>query len=143
MNCYCVLQDKSIIPLIGAVSYSTGDGLELTSRYGYDYSKRPQSLTFRRRNTALTLTAQIAFNPVLCAENNLVMNDYISDLEHLCGEKVDLFWNKRNVGSFVVQSVQFSGSVDHISLISQMAVSLSMIEGFVKRENLTTIVNTL
>lgn len=143
MNCYCVLSDKSILPLIGAVSYSTGDGLELTSRYGYDYSKKPQSLTYRKRNTALTLTAQIAFNPVLCTENNVSMTDYIADLEHLCGQKVDLYWNKRKVGSFVVQSVQFSGSVDHIQLLSQMAVSLSMVEGFVRRENLTTIVKTL
>ena len=143
MNCYCVLSDKSILPLIGPVSYSTGDGLELSSRYGYDYSKKPQSLTHRKRNTALTLTAQIAFNPVLCIKNNVMMMDYISDLEHLCGQKIDLFWNKRNVGSFVVQSVQFSGSVDHISIISQMAVSLSMTEGFVRRENLTAIVKTL
>lgn len=143
MNCYCILDDKSILPLIGAVSYSTGDGLELSQRYGYDYSKKPQSLTHRKRNTALTLTAQTAFNPVLCAENGLEMMDYISDLEHLCGQKVDLFWNKKNIGSFVVQSVQFSGNVDCVHIISQMAVSLAMTEGYVKRENIETVVKTL
>mgnify|MGYP003301221604 CR=1 FL=1 len=140
MNNYFVLQDKSVLPLIGAVSYSTGDGLELSQRYGYDYSKKPQSLTHRKRNTALTATVQTSFNPVLCSENDVMMMDYISDLEHVCGQKVDFYWNKKAIGSFVIQSVQFSGATDAVQILSGMAVSFSMTEGYVRRENLETAV---
>ena len=143
MHSYFVLSDKSVLPLIGTVSFSSGDGLELSQRYGYDYSKKPQSLTHRKRNTALTVTVQTSFNPVLCAENNIMMMDYISDLEHICGQKVDFYWNKQNVGSFVIQSVQFSGATDAVQILSGMAVSLSMTEGYVRRENLETAVKAL
>lgn len=143
MHSYFVLNDKSVLPLIGAVSFSSGDGLELSQRYGYDYSKKPQSLTHRKRNTALTVTIQTSFNPLLCAENNIMMMDYISDLEHICGQKVDFYWNTQNMGSFVIQSVQFSGATDAVQILSGMAVSLSMTEGYVRRENLETAVKAL
>lgn len=143
MDNFFILDSKEVIPLIGAQSYSTGDGLELSQKYGYDYSKSPQSLTHRKRNTALTATIQATFNPVLCAESDIPMMDYISRLEHLTGKKIEFYWNRENVGSFVIQSVQFSGSVDTIQVFSQMAVSIAMTEGFIRRENLTTAVKTV
>lgn len=135
--------DKEIIPIIGAQSYSTGDGLELSTRYGYDYSKAPQTLTHRKRNTALTATVQAVVTPSLCAENDVFMMDYVSRIENLSGKKVDFYWNGENIGSFVIQSVQFSCSADAVNVFSQISVSLSMTEGYVRRETLSSDVRTL
>lgn len=140
---YAVLQDLTVIPFIGANTLSTGDGLELSQRYGYDASKKPQSLVFRKRNTALTATIQIAFSPMLCQNEGYNVFEYISALENLCGQKIDLYWNKTQRGSFVIQSVDFSANVDVYSVFPEMAVSLSLTEGYVKRETLQTAVSTL
>lgn len=142
MNSYIVI-DSAVIPLIGANTYSTGDGLELSQRYGYDASKRPQSLTHRKRNTALTATIQIGFTPKLCIDAGYQLFDYISSLEDVCGKKADIYWNGRFKGSFVISGVEFSASVDIYSIFPEMSVSLSMTEGFIKRETLQTAVSTL
>ena len=143
MKSYFILEDLTTLPLIGANTLSTGDGLELSQRYGYDASKKPQSLVFRKRNTALTATIQIAFNPLLCNEENYTIFEYISALEDVCGKKVDLFWNGKQRGAFVIQSVDFSANVDTYSIFPEMAVSIALTEGYVRRETLQTAVSTL
>lgn len=143
MKNYIVLDDLSTIPILGGNTYSTGDGLELSQRYGYDASKRPQSLTHRKRNTALTATIQAGFTPKLCIDAGYQLFDYISELEDVCGKKVDIYWNGRFKGAFVILGVEFSASVDIYSIFPEMSVSLSMTEGFIKRETLQTAVSTL
>lgn len=140
MDNYFVLPNKEVMPLIGTISYSTGDGLDVSQRYGYDASHSSQGLTHRKRNTALTASIQLAFTPSLCIEHDKSMMDYIADLEHVCGQKVDFYWNREKRGSFVIQSVQFSGTIDCIQIFSQVTVSISMTEGFVRRETLNTAV---
>ena len=140
---YAVLQDLTVIPLIGANTLSTGDGLELSQRYGYDASKKPQSLTHRKRNTALTATLQTAFNPKLCNENGYTIFEYITELEGVCGKKVDLFWNGKEKGSLIVTSVDFSANTDTFSVFPEMAVSISLTEGYVSHPTPQTAVSTL
>ena len=142
MKNYIVLNNKTIIELLGVTTVSTGDGLEVTQRYGYDYSKKPQSLVYRRRNTALTATIQTAFNALMCADAGKDIYDYISDIEDITGQKVDIYINGKPFGSFVITSIQFSLSCDTISVIQSAAVSISLVEGYIARETLYTKVKT-
>lgn len=143
MRNYLIKSDSTTLPLIGGVSLSTGDGLETKQRYGYDYSKKPQSLIFRKRNTALNATIQIVFNAPLCTDNNYGLMDYISELESVCGDRVSVYWNDENLGDFIVTQVQFSSQVDPLVIFPQMSVSLAFTEGYVKRETIYTNVGTL
>lgn len=131
------------LPLIGGVTLSTGDGLELSQRYGYDYSKTPQSLTYRRRNTALTASLQLAFNNSQCLDAKYGMMDYISELEEVCGERVTLVWNGVTFGDFVITQVQFSSQVDPMVIYPQMSVSVALTEGWVRHNTIYTGVGTL
>lgn len=143
MRNYLIKSDSKELPLIGATTLSTGDGLETKQRYGYDYSKKPQSLVFRKRNTALNATIQLVFNNTLCTENNYGLMDYISELESVCGDKVTVYWNDENMGDFIVTQAQFSAQIDPLVIYPQMSVSLAFTEGYVKHENLQTKVGTL
>lgn len=144
MENYLVLPDSKILPLIGAVTYSTGDGLDVSSRYGYDYSNAPQSLVYRKRNTALTASVQLSFNNRMCVDAGLMnILEYIDDIQDSVGRLVKLYWNGRNTGSFILLSAQFSATVDHLQIFPDMAVSMSFTEGFVRYENLSTAVSTL
>ena len=143
-NYFVIDTQKTIVPIYGAVSFSTGDGLDLSSRYGYDYSKKPQSLIYRKRNTALTATVQMAFTPSFIIEKDKKPFDYIADLEESCGKKVDFYWNGQPVGSFVIQSIQFALTTDVYAGFSQCSVSISMTEAYKKRGNLAEVaVSTL
>jgi hypothetical protein len=143
MRNYLIKSDSKELPLIGATTLSTGDGLETKQRYGYDYSKKPQSLIFRKRNTALNATIQLVFNNTLCTENSYGLMDYISELESVCGDKVTVYWNDENMGDFIVTQAQFSAQIDPLVIYPQMSVSLAFTEGYVKHETLQTKVGTL
>jgi hypothetical protein len=117
--------------------------VETKQRYGYDYSKKPQSLIFRKRNTALNATIQLVFNNTLCTENSYGLMDYISELESVCGDKVTVYWNDENMGDFIVTQAQFSAQIDPLVIYPQMSVSLAFTEGYVKHETLQTKVGTL
>jgi hypothetical protein len=143
MDCYISLDSKSI-PLVGPVSFSTGDGLDVSQRYGYDYSRAPQSLVHRKRTTALTASVNLSFAESMCADAGAAsIYDYIDDLQNTVGARVNLFWNGRNFGSFVVVSAQVTASVDAVQPISAASVALSLTEGYVRRETLQTEVRTL
>ena len=131
------------LPLIGGITLSTGDGLEVSQRYGYDYSKTPQSLTYRRRNTALTASLQLAFNNKQCLDAKYGMMDYISELEEVCGERVTLVWNGVTFGDFVITQLQISSQVDPMVIFPQVSVSISLTEGWVRKSNIYTGVGTL
>jgi hypothetical protein len=143
MRNYLIKSDSKELPLIGATTLSTGDGLETKQRYGYDYSKKPQSLIFRKRSTALNATIQLVFNNTLCTENSYGLMDYISELESVCGDKVTVYWNDENMGDFIVTQAQFSAQIDPLVIYPQISVSLAFTEGYVKHETLQTKVGTL
>ena len=124
------------IPLLGAVSYSMGSVVETSQRYGYDYSKAPQTLVYRKRNTAKTATVNLAFNPALCFEYELQPMDYVAQLEGLCGKKGVFVWEGEAVGSFVVQSISFSADADCYQIFGAMSVTLTLTEAYVRRRNL-------
>lgn len=143
MKNYLVDTNKKVLPLLGAQSFSTGDGLELSQRYSYDYSKSHQSLVFRRRNTALTASMQIQFTNRMCVEAGFMnILDYIDDLHDTTGRLFDLYWQARLVGRFIVISTQFSAVADAQQIFPAMAVSLAFTEGFIRRETLYTAVST-
>lgn len=143
MQNYFIRKDDEILPIIGGVTLSTGDGLEVSQRYSYDYSKTPQSLTYRRRNTALTASLQLAFNNKQCLDAKYGMMDYISELEEVCGERVTLVWNGVTFGDFVITQIQFSSQVDPMAIYPQMAVSIALTEGWVRHNTIYTGVGTL
>ena len=141
---YIVDPDRKVIPIIGAQSFSTGDGLELSQRFSYDYSKSPQSLVFRKRNTALTASIQLVFNNRMCVDAGFLnILEYIEELHESTGRLVDLYWQSKFFGKFIIISSQFSASVDASQIFPQMAVSLAFTEGFVRRETLYTAVSAL
>lgn len=135
--------DNYTLPLIGGITFSTGDGLETSQRYGYDYSKKPQSLVFRKRNTAFTASIQLSFNANQCLDYDKELMDYIAELEGICGEKCLLYWNEVNYGSFIITQAQFSAQCDPYSLFPQMNVSLALNEGYIKHETIYSKVSTL
>jgi hypothetical protein len=144
MNHYFVLPDSKILPIVGPVSYSTGDGLELTQRYGYDYSNAPQGLVYRKRNTALTASIQLTMNDKMCLDEGYIsIFEYIDDVQDAVGKKVELFWNGRKTGSFVIVSAQVASTVDAVGVFGDVSISLALTEGFVRRETLQNKVSTL
>lgn len=144
INNYFILDsDVSEFPLIGAISYSIGEGLETTQKYGHDYSKRPQSLVYRKKNTAKTVSIQLSFTPTYCMEFDKLPMDYVAQLEAITGQKVYFFWNRQQVGTFVVSQIQFSCTVDCYQLFDSMSVSLSLTEGYYKPKNLAETEKTL
>jgi hypothetical protein len=139
-----IVLDGHAIPIIGAVSLSTGDGLELSQRFSYDYSKRPQSIVFRKRNTALTATIQQSFTNSMCIDNGFLhIFDYIDTIQSAVGELVGVYWQNKLISNFIIVSAQISASIDAQSIIPAASISLSLIEGFVRRETLYTAVKTL
>lgn len=133
----------SEIDIIGESTLSTGDSLDVSSRYTYDYSRRPVSIVHRRRNTALTATLQMAFNGVSCVSAGVDMMQHISALDQLCGRRIRLLWSGLPIYTFVVKSVQISGSIDCNDIFQAAQVSLSLTEGFVRRETIYTKVSVL
>ena len=144
MRNYLIRESDSYqLPLIGGVTFSTGDGLETSQRYGYDYSKRPQSLVFRKRNTAFTASIQLTFNAQQCEEYEKELMGYIAELESICGERCAVFWNESDFGAFIITQVQFSAQCDPLSIFPSVSVSLSLTEGYKKHETLYAQVGTL
>ena len=144
MRNYLVKESDSYqLPLIGGITFSTGDGLETSQRYGYDYSKKPQSLVFRKRNTAFTASIQLTFNAQQCEEYDKELMGYIAELDGICGERCEMFWNEKDYGAFIITQVSFSAQCDPLSIFPQVSVSLALTEGYVKHSDLSVPVNTL
>ena len=127
--------------LFNVVNLSTGDGLDLSQRYSYDASKKPQTLVYRRRNTALTATLRLAFDINACVENNTRLFDYISQISDNIGRRGELIFNGNNLGDFVIENAQFSCDCDAFIPFSIVNVSMSLTEGYVRHEALNTMVS--
>lgn len=121
-----IFSDGNELEFIGAGQLNFGDGLELSQRFAYDCSKRPQSITFRKRTTARTGTINLAFT------HSDVPNIFnaIADYEAVCGRVADLYWNNQNRGKFLVKSVQFSPSIDAVDIISAVQIGIEIQEGY-------------
>ncbi len=123
-----VFTDESF-EFTGAGQMSIGDGLDLTQRFAYDYSKRAQSIAFRRRNTAKTGSVQISFTHTQVAN----IFDEIAKYEAIAGMVGEFYWNGRNYGKYLIKSVQFSLAVDGIDIISAAQIGLEIQEGYEKK----------
>lgn len=136
-----VFTDNTELKLFSVVSLSTGDGLDLSQRYAYDASKKPQTLVFRRKNTAKTATLRIAFDVNLCSENNIKLFDYISQIGDNVGRRGEFIFNGQSLGDFVIENAQFSCDCDAFSPFSTVNVSFSLTEAYVRHEALNTMVS--
>ena len=112
---------------MGTGQLSIGAGLQLDSRFAYDYSKRPQSITRRKRKTArtATVTLQIARNAVVPDMN---LFETVDSFAEIAGRTGDLYWNGANEGKFCIRGVSFSFATDAIDIISAVQVSLELTE---------------
>lgn len=136
-----IFSDNTEMMLLNVVSLSTGDGLDLSQRYAYDASKKPQSIVFRRKNTALTATLRISFDVNLCAQNDVKLFDYISQISDNVGRRGELLFNGKPLGDFVIENAQFSCDCDVFTPFSIVNVSFALTEGYVRHEALNTMVS--
>lgn len=113
----------------GATQMSIGAGLDLSQRFAYDYSKRAQSITFRKRSTAKTGSVQITFNHTQVSN----IFDEISKYEEIAGQVGEFWWNGRNIGKYLIKSVQISLAIDGIDIISSVQIGLDIQEGYEKK----------
>lgn len=121
---------ESEFAFTGAVQLSMGAGLETSARYAYDYSKTAQSIAWRKKATARTGSITITFT------HTQVQNifDEIANYEALAGQAGELYWNSRNIGKFLIKSVQISLATDGIDIVSQAQISLEIVEAYQKKK---------
>ena len=121
-------KDGQRFEFIGEMSMSVGSGMAIDTRYGNDASKQPQGLTRRKRNQARTATVNITVYRA-----NIF--DEVQKYEILCGVVGELTWAGQDMGLWCVRDVSFSFSVDAVDVASSVQVSMSLSEGYVRREN--------
>lgn len=127
------IDEQNQLEFVGTGQLSIGAGLQLDSRFAYDYSKRPQSITRRKKKTArtATITLQIARNAMA---QDLNIFEIIESFENIAGQTGDLYWNNANEGSFCVRGVSFSFAVDVVDIISAVQISMELTESYKKTE---------
>ena len=129
-----VVGDKEI-EFIGDGSYSEGNGLEMSSRFTYDYSKKPQGITRRKREIAKTASVRFSFTSIECVQKiKKNVFDYTAILEQSVSNNCDLFWNGENRGKFAVISAQFSPVLDSVDIVSGCSVALTFTEAHISKK---------
>lgn len=116
--------------IVGAQSVSIGQGIETTQKKSYDFSKNPQSITYRKKTTAKTGSISAAVNR--SAGPNIF--EWIPKFEALAGKIGRLVWDGADLGNFCVKSVQFSFALDAVDVISSISIGMEIQEGYVKDE---------
>lgn len=129
-----VIQNDGEYNFVGNMSLSVGDGLELDSRYGWDASKRPQSLVRRKRNTAKTASVNIAINRTASVDLFAEIQKY----EALSGSVGEFYWAGTDEGLWCVKDISFSLATDGIDIISSVQISINIAEGFVAKKKAAT-----
>ncbi len=121
------------LEFVGTGQISIGEGLQLDQRFAYDYSKRPQSITRRKKKTArtATVTLQVARGALAPGLN---LFDVVDDFSALAGQTGDLYWNEAREGKFCVRGVSFSFAIDAIDIASAVQVSLELTESYAPAE---------
>lgn len=128
-----IFSDGSTLDFIGAGQLSVGDGMQLDSKFSYDYSKKSQAITRRKKKTARTATCTLQImRSVLNPEQNIF--SVVSDFEAIVGQVGNLYWNGGNAGSFCVRGVSFSFAVDAIDIASGVQISLELTESYMHKD---------
>lgn len=120
--------DGATFALIGAQSMSCGLGMQTDSRYAYDASRGPQGIFRRARESAATCTIQCVISPQICAESSKGVFGYVADVEALVGRNFSLYWVGQSEGEWIVTAAQFSGTVDPLVGLSDVSISLSLVQ---------------
>lgn len=113
----------------GAGQLSMGAGIETSTRFAHDYSKTAQSIAWRKTATARTGSINIAFNH---SQVENIFNE-IAKYEEIAGQAGDLYWNSKNLGKFLIRSVQISLALDGIDIISSAQIGLEIVEAYQKQ----------
>ncbi len=113
----------------GTLSMSIGSGMELDTRYGYDASKRPQSLTRRKRNAARTASLNIT----IVRTSVVDLFSEIQKYEELAGATGDLFWADNNHGLWCIKDISYSLAIDTTDIISSIQISINLSEGYMEK----------
>lgn len=119
--------DQRSYTFSGQMTLSIGDGLTLDTRYGYDASKRPQSLVRRRSNAARTGTIQVVFNKVNAPDLFTEIQKY----EELAGVVGELWWDGKSEGQWCIRDVSISLAVDAVDIVYGVQISMHIAESYV------------
>lgn len=122
---------------------STGDSLDVSSRYSHDATKTSQSITWRRRNTALGASLRFSATASELASEGYEICDYIASISALCRFPISLFWYGREYRNFIVKSVQITPEIDAITTFSSVQIGLELGEGYVAKKTKYTAVRAL
>lgn len=141
MNTYILQVNKKIN--IYNSTLSTGDSLEVDSRFSHDASKTSQTITRRRRNTALEATLRISASNAEIVSDGMTIFDYISLISSLCKTRISIYWYGREYAGMIVKSVQVTPEIDNTSVFSGVQIALSLIEGYVAKKTVFTAVKAL
>lgn len=110
----------------GVLTMSIGSGMTLDTRYGYDASRRPQSLTRRKRNAARTASLNITVG----RSETVDLFSEIQKYEELAGATGYLIWTGNNHGLWCVKDISCSLAVDTTDIISSVQISINLSEGY-------------
>ena len=113
----------------GQMTLSIGDGQDLSARYGYDASKRPQSIVWRKRKLSRTGSIQIACNRTVVQDLFAEMQKY----EDVAGGVGDLWWDGQNMGVWCIKDVSLSLAIDAVDIIYGLQISMNIAEGYVRK----------
>lgn len=112
----------------GVLTMSIGSGMTLDTRYGYDASRRPQSLTRRKRNAARTASLNITVG----RSETVDLFSEIQKYEELAGTAGELFWDDNNYGLWCIKDISYSLAIDTTDIISSIQISINLGEGYVE-----------
>lgn len=141
MDSYILYSNRKI-PIYNA-TFSTGDSLDLSQRFSHDASSRSQSITHRRRNTALTASLRIAVTASELSSDNQSITDYIMTIQDLCGRRIDLYWYGRGFTGLIVKSTQITPEIDAAQLFYSVNIGINLTEGYIPKKTPRTEVRAM
>ena len=136
------------LDLLGhGVSLSTGNSLQVESKFTHDGTGQSKSITRRIRNAAMTGSLRWTVGHVDCVEAGTNIFDYLGHVEELCGQKVTIIFNGVSYKDMLITDTGVSLTIDAVDIISAASLSLSFTESYTPKSKTpytaTTPVNTL
>ena len=122
---------------------STNDSLELSTRFAHDGSKKSQTVTRRRRNTALAGTVRVAVTSSSLVADGNTLARYMAKMQDTVGTLVTLVWYGKEYKNILVKSVQATPAIDAIDTFSDVQMAISWVEGATVKKTAATAVRAL
>lgn len=122
---------------------STNDSLELSTRFAHDGSKKSQTVTRRRRNTALAGTVRVAVTSSAIVADGNTLARYMAKMQDTVGTLVTLVWYGKEYKNILVKSVQATPTIDAIDTFSDVQMAISWVEGYTRKKTASTKVSAM